>query len=203
MCMDLRLGSYMDGLRDRVSQRVRGLRKNDSSAKRLPRFSLALHPRLKSVISAISFIVIAGVLAWSAQDLTYSQALRDWERGRLPSERVWAYALGNRGWNTPKPSPIVHQALKKLPASLDTAGSVWVSPHLEWIIVFTDPNQTVSHRLFCRECKAPPERWEPAGTGWSAFDQVLERLEREQAARPPAQKGRKTIKFVDSREIHY
>lgn len=200
--MDFGLKFDLAGFRERVSQRVRQLRKNGSETKWIPRRG-KLNPRLKGGLFAASFISVAGVLAWSAQDLTYSHALSDWERSRLPSDRTWTYALGNQGWSSPSPSPTVHQALKKLPASLDRAGSVWTSPDLEWIVVFTDPNQTVSHKLFCHDCKKAPERWDPAGVGWSAFDQVLEKLERTKATRSVAQTKRKTIKFVDSREIHY
>jgi hypothetical protein len=201
--MDFRIGTYLDGLRDRVSKRVRSLRKNDSGTRRLPGLSLKFHPRFKSGIFATAFFAIAGILAWSAQDLTYSHALRDWERSRLPSDRIWTYALGNHGRIVPPLSAVVHQALKKLPASLDSPGSVWASPGLEWIVVFIDPNQTVSHKVFCRDCKKPPERWDPMGTGWSAFDQIMERFEKAPVPSLSDRKSRKTIKFVDPREIHY
>jgi hypothetical protein len=202
--MDLRIESAFHGIFDQLSKRMRSLRKDASEPQRKSRFSLRLDPRFKSFAFAGAFIAIAGLLAWSAQSLTYSHALEDWERSRLPSDRVWTYALGNHGWTlAPPAAPAVHQALKKLPASLDSAGSVWASPDWSWIMVFTDPNQVVSHKLFCRDCKTAPERWDPVGTGWSAFDRVLAQLEQVKTAPVQARKGRKTIKFVDSREIHY
>lgn len=198
--MDLRFRHHLDGLRRRVSERVRGLRKNDPREKRVsPKHS----QRLKGGILGGAFILIAAILAWSAQDLTYSHALSDWERSRLPSERTWAYSLAKFGWVSPPVSKITHQALKKLPASLDMAGSVWASPSLDWITVFSDPNQTVSQKVFCHDCSKVPERWEPLGAGWAAFDQVLARLEKIQSTPRTPQKVKKVMKFVDSREIHY
>jgi hypothetical protein len=206
--MDFGLGNHLGRLRRRFSERVRGLRKNDPAEKRVSRvplkLSLHLSPRVRGAIWGGAFILIAAILAWSAQELTYSHALSDWERSRLPSDRTWTYSLEKFGWSVPPlASKITHQALKKLPASMDTAGSVWASPSLDWIAVFSDPNQTVSQKVFCHDCSKAPERWEPLGTGWSAFDQVLGRLEKIQATSRVVQKVRKTIKFVDSREIHY
>jgi hypothetical protein len=208
MFMDFGLGNHLAGIRHCVSERVRGLRKNDPAEKRMSRFTLKLpprlSPRLKGAAFGGTFILIAAFLAWNAQELTYSHALSDWERSRLPSDRTWAYSLERYGWSTPPAaSKTAHQALKKLPASYDSAGSVWASPTLDWIIVFSDPSQVVSQKVFCHDCKKLPERWEPLGTGWTAFDQVLARLEKIQATSRVTQKVRKTIKFVDSREIHY
>jgi hypothetical protein len=194
--MDFGFGHHLDGLRRRVSERIRQLRKNDSGQKRIS-------PRLKGGIFGAGFILISGILAWSAHELTYSHALTDWEQSRLPSDRTWSYSLAKYGWASPQITKIVHQALKKLPASIDTAGSVWASPSLDWLVVFADPNQTMVQKVFCRDCSKIPERWDPLGTGWTAFDQVMARLEKIQSTPRVSPKVKKVMKFVDSREIHY
>jgi hypothetical protein len=182
---------------------MRALRKNDPATKRVPRLKLSVSPRLRGVLTGGAFIVVAGILGWSAQELTYSQALQDWERQRLPTDRIWNYALGNRGWTVSQPSPISHQAFKKLPASLDAAGSVWASPDLEWVIVYHDSNHPTPYQLFCRGCRTAPERWDPVGTGWSAFDRIMKQAETTKAKPIQALKRTKKAKFVDSREIQY
>jgi hypothetical protein len=151
----------------------------------------------------ISFLSAAGFLAWGAQDLSYSRAFEDWERHRLPSERTWIYALGSRGWHESSSNELTHKALRKLPTTLDSAGSIWASPDLEWIVVFTDPLQTVPEKLFCRECQKPPERFVPLGTGWPGFDLAMARLEKVKNRVVLATKVRKSYKFIDVREIHY
>lgn len=185
-----------------LSERVQNLRAYARLPKRLsfplkPRAGLS--PRWRAGLMGFAFLAIAGFLAWGAQEAAYSEAFNDWEHHRIPSEKVWIHALGSRGLTSPSSPEILHKALRNLPSLLDAAGSAWMSPDSEWVVVFENPDQSVPQKLYCRSCRQPPPKWEPMGIGWSGFDQIMARLD----SQPAPKLVKKALKFHDPREIQY
>jgi hypothetical protein len=138
------------------------------------------------VTGALLLLSSAGLGVW-AHDLSQTDALRGWERSRSPSERIWLHALGSRGFkrlDPEKDGTLMHRALRVLPGTLDAAGSAWLSSDGAWALVFVNPDETVPFRVFCLQCRKVPERWDPLGTGWKAFDLTLEKVDHALTQRP-------------------
>lgn len=188
MFMDIRIERRFARFRRWVSKGISKLPKNFGIEKRIS-------PTLKNTVVGFLSIALAGLLAWGAQGLSHSEALKDWESQRLPTEQTWKYALGSRGWAAPGDSRLVQHALRKLPSTMDREGAVWMSPDSNWLTVFRSSEATLPQAIFCRNCLQPPTSWEPLGIGWSGFDRVFQRLDQAPQVKTP--------KFHDPREIQY
>jgi hypothetical protein len=169
-----------------------------------PRWRLPSFGRGKRKLIAGGLLLVSSACAaiW-AEKISRSTALDEFEHSRTPSSKVWDFSLQSRGYRKLKDAWLIQKAIRRLPATLDTPGSVWSSRDSDWIAVFVNPEQSIPEAVFCFQCEAPPSDWKPMGMGWPAFDRTLAESEAYVAAVKARVKPKKPVEFRDSREVRY
>jgi hypothetical protein len=134
-------------------------------------------------------------------------ALSDWTRSHPPSAAAWRHSLVSRGYTRLQRPGELSKALRGLPIQLDSGGSAWVSRDANWIAVILHPDEAVPAEVFCADCSrslyGQGQGWEPAGTGWLAFDVALARADRALERLRSNPKPRRALFPDDPRELRY
>lgn len=195
---------FLSGLTDRIQE----LQKNPLP---LPAPSPALRRRVRGAL----LVILSIVLASFAHEVARTEALESWIHENAPSSRIWRHALGAQSFQAVKSPNLMHRVLRSLPTTLDAVGSVWISQDSSWVVVFGGSEDKGSDipliytraeltpRGELRDRTNPVKHWSPAGRGWEAFDQVLERVEKMRA--PPVFRPKKARvrTYIDPRAIIY
>lgn len=167
------------------------------SANALARVSQDLSPSVRGALRGSALIAAALLLGASAHRLSAAYSLEQWKSAHPPERALWQAMFQGLGMRELRDSTLRGKIIRHLPATLDSALSVWSSEEGSWIALF--PERASSEPiLFCSHCE-PMEaaNWSPLGSSWEAFERVS-KLQPTRPRRAPrlAQEG-------DPREIHY
>lgn len=180
---------------------------SEQASKALPRttpklgFGQAIQKH-KSWILAVTWLLLAGGFGNWASESSEASAILSWEKRFRPSLRILHHALGSRSYTFLKDEKKVQKVEYTLPSTLDQRGSFWSTQDYNWIVYFTEGEDTVRPHLYCLDCSKKPENWREQGLGWRALDSLLETLDVLAAKRPKAVK-RGSIEYRDPREIRF
>ncbi len=188
----LPLRGIFEGLRSRVSALSR--RAVTSGALASLNQKAATHRRK---LHGVTLLTLSAVLGIWAQELAQNEAISSWLRTHPPSPKIWRHALESHGMTLLEDPRLLQKASRALPIRSDQEGQVWATADLNWIATLNN--------MYCVICDQPPIEWGPRGTGWDAFDPVLEQVAQAAATRLSKQtkKSQKSATPADPREIRY
>lgn len=178
-----------------VSEGIRTVSQNIAKIRSLQ----FLYKARKTLLGIVLLISALGFGLW-AHDLARSDALWDWEHHHFPSSEVWTHGLGSRGYRPLQKQDTVEKLMRIIPAKREQTEEIWISENAEWVAIFTNQDQAIPMKAFCRSCQTIPNQWEPLGSGWVAFDQTLSKIDQSHSG---GLARVKTQVHFDPREIHY
>ena len=157
--------------------------------------------------ASAGFLLAAIFLASWAHSSSQAEAVLNWERTHVPSEKLVQVALQSRGLRRMEEGKVLNKVLRELPVSLDEKSAIWMTSDSNWVAYYLDPDQATQAQVFCLECSTPPSPWQPVGLGWQGLEAALVGLDQRLASyRAPAKaKGERVRPKVwrDPRAVVY
>jgi hypothetical protein len=163
--------------------------------------------RFKRAIPPLTLLFFSALFGLWANQQSKSEAIRAWELAHPPSELIWDSALGSREFQKLRNPRLFQQIARTLPAMLDDRNSIWINPESDWIVIMKEAQareeSPETFKIYCLECKNPPQAWNSLEAGWIGFEATLNRIDQSKAARRVRVKPNKIHFAPDPRELRY
>ncbi len=150
---------------------------------------------------SLAFLVVSIGVGILANSISQSEAVRSWLKTHLPSSQLIEFVAKHHGFQPCREPHSLQKAMRLIPTRLDDEGNFWLSDDRNWIAVFGEPQSTFQAHLYCFQCSVFPKRWELLGTGWEAFESLIQILSKKRHSIRVQPKMRTS--YRDPRAIQY